>query len=185
MRTGYCRTPWLRGIAVVVVIGSLFAILLAVSGSSAGQAKDPAPTVTSPDTLADEPQPLAYFQGSWTCEGVFPSSGKPIASIWIFHPNWKEHGSQFRPTMFRRIAFTRESCGAMTRTRNGSEILFLTISAERDFSLLRVGMATSSFGPETRLQTRTRRRSVSFFKSHRAKNLWFRGKCENHRRTGP
>jgi hypothetical protein len=80
MRTRYGRTHWLRGIGVVAVIGSLFAILLAFSGSSAGQAKDPAPAVASPNTLADELQPLAYFQGLWTCQGVFPSSGKPIAS---------------------------------------------------------------------------------------------------------
>jgi hypothetical protein len=81
MRTIRRLTPWLRGKKVVAVIGSLFAALLALSSSSAGQAKDPDPRATSaPNTLADELQPLAYFQGSWTCEGVFPSSGKPIAS---------------------------------------------------------------------------------------------------------
>jgi hypothetical protein len=80
MRTRYGRTLWLRGIRVVVVVGSLFAILLALPESGTGQAKNPAPTVASPKTLADELQPLGYFQGSWTCEGVFPSSGKSIAS---------------------------------------------------------------------------------------------------------
>jgi hypothetical protein len=74
------RTPRLPSRTLVAVIGSLLAIFLALQGSRAEQSKDPSAARSAPNTLADELQPLAYFQGSWTCEGVFPGSGKPIAS---------------------------------------------------------------------------------------------------------
>jgi hypothetical protein len=41
----------------------------------------------SPVQLGKELETLAYFTGHWSCQGVFPSNGKPIASQIVFAPD--------------------------------------------------------------------------------------------------
>jgi hypothetical protein len=62
--------------------GSFVLALIAVSTfgprlNSAPRNEDPASGASS---LKKELAPLAYFGGHWTCTGVFPSTGKEIAS---------------------------------------------------------------------------------------------------------
>ena len=64
-------------------------VLIAVAGfcpsvNSAPQNANPA---SSSPSLKKELEPLTYFTGHWTCKGVFPSSGKEIASDIVAQPD--------------------------------------------------------------------------------------------------
>jgi hypothetical protein len=77
------RLSEIRKLFAVGVIASLIGCCPDLVAARQRMANSPSNSVN----LNQQIEPLAYFTGHWSCEGVFPSSGKTIASQIIFAPD--------------------------------------------------------------------------------------------------
>jgi hypothetical protein len=73
-------------LGLVVICAPLFGTTLAANPQT-GAARSTSPVQPTPVQLGKELETLAYFTGHWSCQGVFPSNGKQIASEIVFAPD--------------------------------------------------------------------------------------------------
>ena len=137
MRNANRQVGWLCGRRFFVLIaGFLCGALLALPASSLGQAKDSSPVAPpAPHTLTGELEPLAYFEGSWSCDGVFVGSGKPIASNLGFSAElegaWLTvHSDDVPPNRFH----ARELWGFDKKAKQFSNFIFDNFGGARLFT---------------------------------------------------
>ena len=91
------------------VMGALDAFLTPRAAGAAAAATGPA--------LADEVKALGFFQGSWSCQGEFPASGRTIASAERFAPELLGHWLMMRhvdqpPFSFKAVEMWRYDAAA-------------------------------------------------------------------------
>jgi hypothetical protein len=70
-----------------VFAGFGLVLLLCAYGRFSMAAPQANGTVQGPVKLKKEIETLGSFEGRWSCQGVFPSSGKPIESQVVFSPD--------------------------------------------------------------------------------------------------